>query len=75
MLKLIEKINFKSGYLKELKAKLMYENSSASEKVRKLNKLSDLIEDRRNLMYFILNYVFLWDYHCMINLEKWKKAH
>lgn len=75
MLKLIEKMNFKSVYLKELKAKLIYENSSASEKIRKLNKLSDLIEDRRNLMYFILNYVLLWDYHCMINLEKWKKAH
>ncbi|MCY6371695.1 MutS-related protein [Clostridium ganghwense] len=75
MLKLIEKMNFKSTYLKELKMNLTYKNSTASQKIIKLNKLSDLILDRKNLIYFILNYVFLWDYHCMINLEKWRKLY
>ncbi|MCY6356451.1 MutS-related protein [Clostridium sp. ZS2-4] len=74
MLKLIEKKSFKSVYLKNLKSNLIHEKGTSSQRIIKLNKLSDLILDRNNLMYFILNYVFLWDYHCMINLEKWKKV-
>jgi len=73
MLKHIEANSFKGALLTELKNKLYNkDNTSSSQVVNGLAKLVDLMSDRRNLGYSILNIIFLLDYQFLIELEKWK---
>ncbi|SMB90183.1 MutS domain III [Desulfonispora thiosulfatigenes DSM 11270] len=74
MLSQIEGENFKSGYLLELKNKLINsDKSTASKQIKKLEKITDNISNRSNLAFIIINILILWDYQCMISLELWKK--
>lgn len=74
MLNLIEKKKFRSSYLKKLKENLIYENeTTATEQINKLCKVVNLISDRANFFYHLINIVTLWEYHCLIRLERWKK--
>ncbi|WFD11827.1 MutS-related protein [Tepidibacter hydrothermalis] len=68
-----EKTSFDSEYLNDLKIKLNNgSNFSAAEQLRKLEKLSDSISNRSNLMFYLINIILLWDYQCMVDLENWK---
>ncbi|WML34802.1 DNA mismatch repair protein [Clostridium sp. OS1-26] len=74
MLNLIEKKRFKSRYLVKLKENLISENEiTATKQINKLSIVVDLISDRANFFYHIVNIVTLWEYHCLIRLERWKK--
>lgn len=74
MLKLIEKKRFKSSYLVKLKENLISENKiTATEQINKLSRVVNLISDRANFFYHIINIVTFWEYHCLIRLERWKK--
>jgi DNA mismatch repair ATPase MutS len=73
MLYRLEKGKFSSEYLKELQSSLM--NSSgetASCQIRRLEKISDNIANRGNLMFLPINILLLWDYQCAISLGRWK---
>lgn len=73
LLNIIEKFKFKSYYLKTLKAKLYNEkNRSAAEQINSFVKLVNLISDRNNFFYIVLNIMLLWDYQCIFALDKWK---
>lgn len=73
ILKHFEKISFHSEYLNDLKARLSNgSNLSATEQLKKLEKLSDSISNRSNLAFFAINIILLWDYQCMVDLENWK---
>ncbi len=73
ILKHFEKTSFNSDYLNDLKIKLNNgSNFSATEQLKKLEKLSDSISNRSNLMFFPINIILLWDYQCMVDLENWK---
>jgi hypothetical protein len=78
-LKLVESIEereFNSEYLKNLKSTLMgRDGKSTGEALRKLQGISDLISDRRNFFYIIIDILFLWDYQCMFKLEKWRELY
>lgn len=71
----IEKKNFSSKYLKNLKEKLLNNQGiSASFQIKKLVNLVNLISDRRNMYYLPINILTLWDYQCLINLQRFKKT-
>ena len=71
----IEKKKFSSEYLIKLKEKLVNKDGmSASFQIKKLVNLVTLISDRKNIYYFPINVLLLWDYQCLINLQRFKKV-
>jgi len=74
MLKHFEKRKFSSEYLLNLKRKVIgCDGKVAYLQVEKLSYIvNDLISNRHNSLYAIINIITLWDYHCMTALEKWK---
>lgn len=69
----IEKTKFHCSYLEALKSKLYdSKNCSSTDKINSLVKLANLISDRNNFFYIVLNILTLWDYQCMFALDKWK---
>jgi len=74
LLKHIEKKNFKSELLLQLKEKLINKSGvKASFQIKKLAKLVTLVSDRKNIYYLPINILLLWDYQCLINLARFKK--
>lgn len=73
MLKLIEKTEFRSLLLQEVKKSLYMNHSSPSKQLDKLSRICGNISNRNNMFYFIFDTLTLWDYQCEIALEKWKQ--
>ncbi len=74
MLERFEKRTFKSVYLQGLKKGLYdRDGKKAFEQIRKLSGLADLISNRGNSMFLVINIFTLWDIQCMIALEAWKE--
>lgn len=75
LLKLIENKKFNSEYLTALKTKLTSdEKLTASLEINKLSRLVSLISDRKNIYYMPINILLLWDYQCLISLQRFKKS-
>ena len=66
MLKLIEKNKFHCEYLKSINV------SSSAKAIDKLTKISEMISMRNSSIYMVINILSLWDFQCLIRLEKWK---
>lgn len=76
ILKHIEDKSFNSELLKDYKGSLYgRDKSSASSAITKLVKITDMISDRSNFFSIVLNILFLWDYHLIIQLEQWKRSY
>ena len=70
----IEKKTFSSDYLIKLKEKLVNKDGmKASFQIKKLANLVTVVSDRRNMYYLPINILLLWDYQCLINLQRFKK--
>lgn len=68
-----EKELFQSEYIKELKKGLINDNGkTAVVQLKKLERLVDSILNRTNFVFFPINIILLWDYQCLIALEKWR---
>lgn len=73
MIQLIEKEEFKSEMMIELKQKLSLDNENASAVIRRLFKLLKSFDLRSNqIAYFVLNSLILFDFQMLYKLEKWK---
>lgn len=49
------------------------EGRSAVDNVKRLSRILNYFDSRLNMiMGVVLNGIFLWDYHCVISMEKWK---
>ena len=72
ILRQYEKSSFKSEYLRELSDGLKVKGLSAIEQLKRLERLVNRIENRNNQLFIVVNVVLLWDYQCLIALEKWK---
>lgn len=73
MLTLIEEKDFKSRYLKQLRANLLTsKNISAVKSIKKLSAIYNKVCDRKNMLSIVLNILFLWDYQCIVEFEKWR---
>ena len=76
ILKLLEKQEFKSEKLVEIKNRLFKGNSESIKAIKQLSGIVDKIDIRSNGLFFIiLNVVFLWDYQCILSIEKWKESY
>lgn len=73
MLRLIEKKEFSSPLLIELKTSLYTNNTAPSKQLEKLSRICGNISNRNNMFYFLYNIFTLWDYQCEIALENWKQ--
>lgn len=74
MLYQVEKKNFESKYLLELKDKLVNDNKrTAWYQIKELENIADGIANRNNPYFMVINIIVLWDYQCMIGLEQWKR--
>ena len=74
MLERFEKRTFRSDYLQALKKGLYDRGGKAAfEQIRQLTGLADLIANRGNAMFLVINILTLWDIQCMIALESWKE--
>lgn len=74
MLYQIERKDFKSEYLLELKDKLIDDTKlTACVQIKELEDITENIFNRNNPYFMVINIITLWDYQCMIALEQWKK--
>lgn len=76
IIQLIEKENFNSPQLIELKQQLVGHGIKASAHIKELKKLVDLLDARLNLIVApVVNGIFLFDINMMWRIEKWKIQH
>ncbi len=73
LLELLEKQAFSDTYLSALRADFYSENLAASQQIKKLDNIVGAVAFKSNpIVYFIVNNLFFWDFHCVFALEKWK---
>jgi len=73
LLKTFDNVSFKSDILNEIKLNISGNRESAAASVNKLGRLIQAFDSRLNIIVsFILNGLFLWDYHTVYRLERWK---
>ena len=76
LLSLVEREKFENSLLSELKEKLIGGGGSASASLKKLESIANAVDLKTStVLYFILNCIFLWDYHCVFALEEWKSRY
>lgn len=76
VIKHIEDKKFNAELLNIIKGNLIItEKDSASKAIERLIKITDKISDRSNIFSIVLNILFLWDYHLIIQLEGWKRSY
>lgn len=65
---------FEAEYLKVQQEELEAEGSTAVDNVKRLSRILNYFDSRLNMiMGVLLNGILLWDYHCVISMERWKK--
>lgn len=76
MLKLIEAEDFKSEYLINIKETMFHDTSSSVEAIKRLSKITGLVNLRvQGILNVLLNAFLLWDYQCVSMMEDWKKKY
>lgn len=71
----IEKTQFESKYLKNIRSKLV-NNGKATTTIEKLNGLNEVFAIQRNpYIHIMLQMFFMFDIHCIRLLENWKKSY
>jgi hypothetical protein len=76
LLHVFEKETFSSSVLNEIKANISGSKTSAAVSTGRLGKLIQAFDSRNNILVgFLLNGMLLWDYQCIIKLEKWKSGY
>lgn len=57
----------------ELKADLFCNEKAASQQIKQLDNIAGAVAFKYNpIVYFVINNLFFWDFHCLFALEKWK---
>jgi hypothetical protein len=73
-LRLIENSSFEAGSLRGLAEVLGKGPRSASEQMRRFERVLGWFELRHNgMIYPFINVLFLWDVQCVVALEKWQR--
>jgi hypothetical protein len=70
-----EKEEFRSGLMSDIRNKLCAGQGSVANKIQELNKIISAFDNRLNMFVgLILNGFLLWDFHCIMKLEKWRRS-
>jgi hypothetical protein len=76
LISLVENHQFSSELLLSLQHQMTGKNKTASRVLKKLFRLLELFDYRLNLLAgTLLNILFLFDFHMLTGLEKWKASH
>ncbi|MBN1414965.1 MAG: hypothetical protein JW973_07695 [Bacteroidales bacterium] len=76
LLNLIEKEEFHTDYMTELKARFNGQGNSAHRAINQLSKLLSAFDNRLNILAgLVLNGFLLWDVQCIWRLETWKSRY
>lgn len=76
LLKIFDDEQFTSKRLNGIKQNISGTDISAAVSVKRLSRLIQSFDSRLNILVgFMLNGLFLWDYHCVYRLEKWKSEY
>ena len=76
LLQRIEREAFADEYLLQLRQELFHESKPASDSLKKLESIANAIDIKfSTVLYFLLNFGLLWDYHCVFALEEWKNRY
>lgn len=68
----VESATFESKKLIELQQRLFIDSRSASKSMNRLAFIIHQLNARFNIFAIVLNGAFLWDWHWILKLEKWK---
>ena len=75
LLTIFEKEFFRSSIIEEIKQNISGGKTSAVASVKELSRLIGAFDNRLNMLVgFVINGLFLWDYHCIFKLDKWKSG-
>lgn len=75
LVKSFENESFTSDILTGIQEKLCSGRISVAGKIKELNSIIRAFDNRLNLFVgLILNGLLLWDFHCIIRLEKWRRS-
>ena len=75
MMHSIERAEFKANKFLWLQEVLKSEGSYASVAIKQLAHHVSQLDLRANVFTLILNLIFLWDFHWVLALEKWREKH
>jgi hypothetical protein len=70
----LERERFKSPRLVELRAALDVEGLAPSQQIGRLNRLIDLLDARRNMLFAPLSAILLWPLQFAIAIERWRQT-
>ena len=73
LLKRLERENYESAMLVELRAALDVEGSPPSKQIAKLNRLVELLDSRRNIIFAPVAAILLWPLQLAISIERWRQ--
>jgi hypothetical protein len=66
---------FKATILSDIKTRISSGKQSAVNRLKGLSSIIQSFDTRLNMMVgFVLNGLLLWDFHCILSLEKWKEG-
>lgn len=72
-IELIENQTFNEELNKSIKEKINSKDGvKASKEMKELSNIGELLFDRANMIYWLLNALLMWDFMLMARLEKWK---
>lgn len=75
LVKSFDNESFTSDILTGIQEKLCSGRISVAGKIKELNSIIRAFDNRLNLFVgLILNGLLLWDFHCIIRLEKWRRS-
>jgi hypothetical protein len=74
VLRRLERERFESPRLVELRAALDVEGFAPSQQIARLNRLIDLLDARRNMIFAPLAFVLLWPLQFAIAIERWRQS-
>lgn len=70
----LERERFSSPHLVELRAAVDVEGLAPSEQIARLNRLIDLLDARRNMIFAPLSLLLLWPLQFAIAIESWRQS-
>lgn len=74
VLRRLERERFSSPRLIELRAALDVEGLPPSRQIARLNRLIDLLDARRNMLFAPISFLLLWPLQLSISIERWRQT-
>lgn len=73
LLSRLEQERFTSPRLRELRGALDVEGTPPSRQIARLNRLIDLLDARRNMVFALAAVILLWPVQCAFAIERWRQ--